>query len=57
MGVNIDANSVEFIFNWLRNNLLFDPGQSDSEADRENLLFQMSMLNEQLGNITQESPN
>ena len=46
--INIDANSVEFIFNWLRNNLLFDPGQSDSEADRENFQFQISMLNEQL---------
>lgn len=46
--VNVDAHSVEFIFNWLRNNLLFDPGQSDFEADRENFQFQMSMLNEQL---------
>ena len=46
--VNVDANSVEFVFNWLRNNLLFDPGQSDFEADRENFQFQMSMMTEQL---------
>ena len=23
---NVDAHSVEFIFNWLRNNLMLDPG-------------------------------
>ena len=24
---NVEAHTVEFVFNWLRNNLLFDPGQ------------------------------
>ena len=23
---NVDAHSVEFVFNWLRNNLMLDPG-------------------------------
>ncbi len=47
---NFDAQSVEFVFNWLRNNLLFDPGQTkeDYEAERENFQFQLSMLNEQI---------
>lgn len=47
---NVEAQSVEFIFNWLRNNLLFDPGQTreDYEAEKDNLHFQITMLNEQL---------
>lgn len=47
---NLDSSSVEFVFNWLRNNLLFEPSglQAKEEYERENFQFQMSMLNEQL---------
>lgn len=28
---NSDATSIEFIFNWLRNNLMFDPGYTGTK--------------------------
>lgn len=52
---NLDAQSIEFVFNWLRNNLLFDPSPLAGQAKEdhfdnssEHYQFQIQMLNEQM---------